>query len=177
MIKQGKWLPEKDAASKQPGIQILSLFWHMNKSTTPDWDQTLHSWPGHLDLLPTLISKGLPWLLSVKNLPTLQETQEMWVQSLGREDPQRRKWQLTPVFLPGKSHGKRNMAGYSPWGCKESDTTEQLSISSFPKWHELMMPLSYGSQRVQWFRNRNHEGHKEESIWTLDYLDAPRGRC
>ena len=38
----------------------------------------------------------------------------------------RRKWQPTPVFLPGKSHGQRNLVGYSPWGCKESDTTERL---------------------------------------------------
>ena len=38
----------------------------------------------------------------------------------------RRKWQPTPVFLPGKSHGQRNLVGYSPWGRKESDTTEQL---------------------------------------------------
>ena len=36
----------------------------------------------------------------------------------------RRKWQPTPVFLPGKSHGQRSPAGYRPWGCKESDTTE-----------------------------------------------------
>ena len=35
------------------------------------------------------------------------------------------KWQPTPLFLPGKSHGQRNLVGYSPWGCKESDTTEQ----------------------------------------------------
>ena len=40
--------------------------------------------------------------------------------------PWRRKWQLTPVFLPGESHGWRSLVGYSPWGCKESDTTEQL---------------------------------------------------
>ena len=32
--------------------------------------------------------------------------------------PWRRKWQPTPVFLPGKSHGQRSLAGYSPWGCK-----------------------------------------------------------
>ena len=32
----------------------------------------------------------------------------------------------TPVFLPGESHGQRNLAGYSPWSCKESDTTERL---------------------------------------------------
>ena len=36
----------------------------------------------------------------------------------------RRKWQPTPVFLPGESHGQRSLVGYSPWGCKESDTTE-----------------------------------------------------
>ena len=36
------------------------------------------------------------------------------------------KWQPIPVFLPGKSHGQRSLAGYSPWGHKESDTTEPL---------------------------------------------------
>ena len=39
----------------------------------------------------------------------------------------RRKWQPTPVFLPGKSHGWRSMVGYSPWGCKKLATTEQLT--------------------------------------------------
>ena len=43
--------------------------------------------------------------------------------------PWRRKWQPTPVFLPGESHGQRSMMGYSPWGHKESDTTEQLTLS------------------------------------------------
>ena len=38
----------------------------------------------------------------------------------------RRKWQLTPVLLPGKFHGQRSLVGYSPWCPKESDTTEQL---------------------------------------------------
>ena len=45
--------------------------------------------------------------------------------------PWRRAWQPTPVFLPGKSHGQRSRAGYSPWGHKELDTTEadvKLSI-------------------------------------------------
>ena len=41
--------------------------------------------------------------------------------------PWRRKWQPTPVFLPEKSHGQRSLAGYSPWGLKESDTTERLT--------------------------------------------------
>ena len=43
--------------------------------------------------------------------------------------PWRREWQPTPVFLPGESHGWRSLGSYSPWGCKESDTTEQLSIA------------------------------------------------
>ena len=42
----------------------------------------------------------------------------------GRSIPWRRKWQPTPVFLPGKSHGWRSLVGYSPWGCKESDMAE-----------------------------------------------------
>ena len=49
----------------------------------------------------------------------------------GREEEEerrsRRKWQLSPVFLPVESHGQRSLVGYSPWGRKESDTTEQLS--------------------------------------------------
>ena len=43
--------------------------------------------------------------------------------------PWRRKWQPTPVFLPGESHGQRSLVGYSPWGPKESDMTEQLSVT------------------------------------------------
>ena len=35
----------------------------------------------------------------------------------------RRKWQPTPVFLPGESHGQKSLVGYSPWGHKESDMT------------------------------------------------------
>ena len=41
--------------------------------------------------------------------------------------PWRRKWQPTPVFLAGKSHGQRSLEGYSTWGCKESDRTEWLN--------------------------------------------------
>ena len=42
--------------------------------------------------------------------------------------PWRREWQPTPVFLPGEFHGQRSLAGYSPLGCKESDTTEWLLL-------------------------------------------------
>ena len=45
--------------------------------------------------------------------------------------PWRRKWHPTPVLLPGKSHGQRSLVGYSPWGRKESDTTERLHFHFF----------------------------------------------
>ena len=41
--------------------------------------------------------------------------------------PWRRKWQPAPVFLAGESHGQRSLEGYSPWGRKDSDTTEATS--------------------------------------------------
>ena len=41
-----------------------------------------------------------------------------------RKIPWKRKWQPTPVFLLGESHGQRSLVGYGPWGCKKSDTTE-----------------------------------------------------
>ena len=51
----------------------------------------------------------------------------MKVQSLGREDPlEERKWQPTPLFLHGESHGQRSLMGYSPRGREESDTTEVI---------------------------------------------------
>ena len=47
-----------------------------------------------------------------------------------RKIPWRRnKWQPTPVLLPGESHRLMSLAGYSPWGRKESDTTEQLHFT------------------------------------------------
>jgi len=46
----------------------------------------------------------------------------------------RREWQPTPVFLRRESQGQRNLASYSPWGCKEKDTTEQLNKNSRHLW-------------------------------------------
>ena len=72
---------------------------------------------------------GFPDGTVVKNLPAsvgdVRDT--VSISWLGRS--WRRKWQPTPVFLPGKSHGQRSLVGYSPWGCKESEMTEQLSTS------------------------------------------------
>ena len=58
---------------------------------------------------------------TVNRLPTMWEIR---VQSLGQEDPLEKE--LTAVLLLGKSQGWRSVVGYSPWGLKESDTTERL---------------------------------------------------
>ena len=61
--------------------------------------------------------------------------QEMWVQSLGQENPSwRRKWQPTPVCLPGKSHGQRSLPDYGPWGHKRigHDLATNQSQQFFP---------------------------------------------
>ena len=50
----------------------------------------------------------------------------------------RRKWQPTPILLPSKFHGWRRLVGYSPWGCKESDTPERLHFLS------LLLLLDWG---------------------------------
>ena len=65
----------------------------------------------------------------VNNLPGMQEIQVMMALSWVKKILWRSKWQPTPVFLPGESFGQRSMVGYSPQGCKESDTTEQLIIA------------------------------------------------
>ena len=67
-----------------------------------------------------------------KNPPTMQETQ---VRFLGQEDPLKKKWQPTPVFLPGKSHGQRSLVVYSPLGRKESDMTEPLRLHIVSPYH------------------------------------------
>ena len=61
--------------------------------------------------------------LVVKNL------WEILVWSLGLEDPLEKEMATTPVFLSGEFLGQRSLVGYSPWGHKELDTTEQLTLS------------------------------------------------
>ena len=56
---------------------------------------------------------------TLTNAGDIRDTFDPWVQKI----PWRRKGQPTPVFLPGKSHGQQSLVAYSPWGCKELDTT------------------------------------------------------
>ena len=51
---------------------------------------------------------------------------KLWEIGKDREAQCRRRWHPTPVLLPRKSHGQRSLVGCSPWGSKQSDTTERL---------------------------------------------------
>ena len=62
----------------------------------------------------------------VKRLPTMQETCNLWVRKISW----RRKWQPTPVFLSGKSHGRRNLVGYSPWVAKSRTRLSDFTFTS-----------------------------------------------
>ena len=68
-------------------------------------------------LEPTLLSSG-----------TLDYVKNFFLGGgVGYHKRWRREWQPTPVLLPGEFHEQRSLAGYNPWGRKESDTTERLT--------------------------------------------------
>ena len=70
---------------------------------------------------------GFPrWLSSKESACQKRRCRRHWFDLWVGKIPWRRKWQPTPIFLPGKYHGQRSLAGYSPWGCKELDTTKWL---------------------------------------------------
>ena len=96
--------------------------WDLRKGLGP----ALMNGTGPLIKKPHRAPKGFPGGQTVKSLPVMQETR---VQSLGWEDSLEKEWRPTPVFLPGEFHGQRSLAGYSPWGRNELDTTEQLTLS------------------------------------------------
>ena len=77
--------------------------------------------------------------------------------------PWRRKWQPIPVLMPGKFLGWRSLVGYSPWGCKESDTTERLHFTSHIQWdviQPLKKPAFYDNMNGSW--GHYAKGNKSE---------------
>ena len=77
---------------------------------------------------PTRRAPSEVFLDMVKNPSAVQET---WVGSLVGKIPWRREWLPTPVFCPGEFHGERSLAGYSPWGSKELDTADRITLHFF----------------------------------------------
>ena len=89
----------------------------------PAW-KFIHSF-SHQTFAYLLLCTGPPWWFRVKESSCSAGAPRSF---LGRKIPCRREWLLTPVFLPGELHGQRSLVGYSPWGCKEMDMAEQLSL-------------------------------------------------
>ena len=99
----------------------------------------------------------LPWWLSQERV-CLQWRRlrfNTWV----RKIPWRRQWQPTPVFLSRESHWQRNLAGYSPWGHKESDTTERLMLLLLSGWQ----PWSRAEGQSVQTEARTVEGSRRDS--------------
>ena len=92
--------------------------------------------------------------------------QHIWIRKVlkrVRKIPWRRIWQPTPVFLSGKFHGQRSLAYYSPWGHKESDMTEGLSMSWPSSRRKMTARRKYGStQHKKITRNDNYV---DKYIW------------
>ena len=71
---------------------------------------------------------------SVKNLPENRRPGfDSWVEKI----PWRRKWQPTPVFLPGESHGQRSLAGYSPWSCQSQTRFSDQTTNGYVIFHSM----------------------------------------
>ena len=70
------------------------------------------------------------WLSGKESACQRRRWKRIWFDPWVGRIPWRRKWQSTLVFLPGKSYGQRILAGYSPWGCKESDMTENSTAAA-----------------------------------------------
>ena len=101
--------------------------------------------------------RGLPRGLSGKE-PTCQCRRcgfDPWIEKI----LWRRKWQPTPLFVPGKSHRKRSLAGYSPWSLKELDVTEHICrfctlFLFLQQWHKrqcnlFFCPFLYGTVNLE----------------------------
>ena len=74
------------------------------------------------------------------------ETKSLWLFVMNLYAPHALQWQPTPVLLPGKSHGRRSLVGYSPWGHEESDTTERLHFH----FHALENEMATHSSVLAW---------------------------
>ena len=99
-----------------PSVSVVLILIHN--------DQSLSSGCYMEDREKLLWVRGF-WALEVAQWQRIrQKCRRLRLDSSVGKIPWSRKWQPTPVFLPRKFHGQRSLAGYSPWGRKESDMTE-----------------------------------------------------
>ena len=113
-----------------------------------------------------------------------------------REGSRRRQWQPTPVLLPGKSHRQRSLVGCSPWGCDESDTTENLhfhfSLSCMGEgngnplqcsclenprdwgaWWAAVYGVAQSRTRLKWLSSSSSSSREGNTAWKHGYSDPP----
>ena len=82
-----------------------------------------------------------------------------WVEKISL----RKKWQPTPVLLPGESHGWRSLVGHSLWGGKESDMTERLHFHLEKEMETHSSILAWRIPRTEELVGKNFKGHLESS--------------
>ena len=104
------------------GLGVLNSPWPTETQAECIWNA---SW---------LRLEGLLWLSGTESACNARDRRwgfDPWIRKISWW----RKWQPTPVFLPGKAHGQRSFMGYSPWGRRELNMTEQLSIQYWIRTH------------------------------------------
>ena len=120
-MQQGSWLVNSFPPHGDSGIQASATLWLFSPQ-----DLTVLCFQSAEERIRRrhILFLGFPGGSAIRNSHAVQEPQQTWVRSLDWEDPLRRTWQTTPVFLPRSSHRQRSLEGYSPRGCKELDRTE-----------------------------------------------------
>ena len=110
--------------NKSVGFLFLNLLWDLPWCTSHS--DLIVIQEKNCFVLSCLYGGGFPGASGIKNPPEIQET---WIRGTNPwvgKIPWRRKWQPTPVFLPGESHGQRSLVDYNPKGHKESDRTKVI---------------------------------------------------
>ena len=121
----------------------------------------------------------LPGTQTVKNLPAMQGT---WVQSLGWEDPLEESMGTHSSILAWRIHGQKCLVGYSPWGHKELDTTEQLSTNTAQgsygaqtEWNNIQKRKRVRilvAEKISFKNETEMRGHLREFVSTYALQDA-----
>ena len=95
-----------------------------------------------------------------------------------RKIPWRKEWLPSLIFLPGESHGQRSLVGYSPWGRKESDTTERLSKHTHTSQHRARQRKEEKKKKQCRKKKQDNEDREVRKSHTMKTPDGhwPSGR-
>ena len=123
----GHWKPKPEGCSHMGGLRV-----NVSSGARHEVVFQLRTWIDNHEV-PSWASRGLSGKEPACQCRSFRRHRfNPWVGMI----PWNRKWQPTPVFLPGKFHGQRMLAGYVPWSCKELDRTERLNTqhTQVPSW-------------------------------------------